>query len=158
MSTSNRKLSVGSVLLGSVLFFFAVILDDMPVNTNDYWSLIFGLFSFEFGLVYFCRYFITLHATRKIHRGIWGYKTLIIGSGKKSQQLYKDLVSAKQKLGYNVVGHIETGFEKNIVKSVNPIGTLDNLERIIADNDIEQLIVAPEIGRASCRARVYVLV
>ena len=44
------KTTFSTCFVGSIIFFFAVILDDMPVNPAEYWSLITGLFAIEFGL------------------------------------------------------------------------------------------------------------
>ena len=139
------KTTFSTCFVGSIIFFFAVILDDMPVNPAEYWSLITGLFAIEFGLVYLFRSIITYSATKKIHSGEWGFRTLIIGCGKKSTLLYKELSASKQQLGYKVIGHIETGFEKKKNDSLNVVGNIEQLKKIIDDNAIEQLLVAPDV-------------
>lgn len=139
------KTTITSVMAGSLLFFFAVVLDDMPLNTDYYFNLIVALFGFEFILVYIARYLITRHATKKIHGGKWGYNTLIIGAGEHSANLANEIRNKKQKLGYHLIGHIGTGLENNTDESLNILGDLDSIDEIVRKYEIEKFILAPDI-------------
>ncbi|MEG1587420.1 MAG: sugar transferase [Bacteroidales bacterium] len=139
------KTTFSSVFIGSLFFFFGVILDDTPVQPSDFFSLITCLFLCEFLLVYFLRYCITSHATKLIHGGKWGFNTLIIGAGEHASKLTLDIQTKKQQLGYILIGHIETGYEEKISQDLPILGTMENLDQIVRQYQIERFIFAPDI-------------
>ncbi|MEG0948796.1 MAG: sugar transferase [Bacteroidales bacterium] len=139
------KTTLISVGTGVLFFFFAVVLDDMPLNADHYFHLIIVLFLLEFIPVYALRYLITRHATRLIHGGKWGLNTLIVGSGKNALSLTEDFNRKKQQLGYIVKGYVTTGCEKYNCNELPILGELENLDGIVKDYQIEHFIFAPDI-------------
>lgn len=139
------KTTVSSVCIGVLLFFFAVIIDDTPLHPNHYFLLITVLFATEFSITYLMRYLITRHATRMIHGGRWGINTLVIGSGNNAWQLTRDITCKKQQLGYILKGYVKTGYEKSDAKELPVLGSLENLDQIVKDYQIEHFIFAPDI-------------
>ena len=138
------KTTFSSILLGSMFFFFAIILDDMLLDSRDYFTLICGLFSSEFILIYLFRYLITRRATKLVHHGYIGYKTLVIGAGKNAIKFKEELGSNKQAIGYNIVGFIDTGRCNPGIEKDYILGNISQLDEIIKEEKIESLIFVPE--------------
>ncbi|MGL4292745.1 MAG: sugar transferase [Bacteroidales bacterium] len=138
------KTTFNSVLIGSLFFFFAVILDDIPVVASHYFHLIAVLFINEFLFTYLFRYLITRRATRLIHGGKWGFNTLIIGTGKEAQHLISQINKSKQQFGYIIKGCIPSGSEIPVKQDIPVVGDMDNLTQIVARHQIERFIFAPD--------------
>ncbi|MEG1617191.1 MAG: sugar transferase [Bacteroidales bacterium] len=134
-----------SVASGTLLIFFLIIIDDFSIRRSDYMELIAGLFSIEFILVYFLRYPITRKATKRIHSGEWGFNTLIVGCGRNSVKLAEEIISGKQKTGYRLVGHLETGTDKKKSGHLHILGSLEDLEEVVQRYRIEKFIVATDV-------------
>ena len=138
------KTTFSSIVVGSLIFFFAIILDDMPMISSDYFELICGLFLFEFLIIYFFRYQITRRATKLVHNGAIGYRTLVIGAGKNARRFKEELKDNKQAIGYKIIGFVDSGLCERNIENEDVLGTIDNLDDIIKNENIESIIFVPE--------------
>src|SRR6056297_2434497 len=64
------------VLVGSVILFFMLILDDYITSYKNYYNSFFTLFILHFSLTYIPRLFITSTTIRKIRKGKYFFRTL----------------------------------------------------------------------------------
>lgn len=99
------------------------------------------LFTLQFLITYIARISITQVATHHIHNKIWGFKTLVIGSGINARKISDELNNMKQSLGYEIVGFINIGEDCKTGKE-RLIGTLEDLDYIIQEFEIEEVIIA----------------
>lgn len=78
--------------------------------------------------------------------------TIIIGSGKAGTLLADDIKN-KQHLTFNVVGFIDDKIKAGTkIDGVKVMGTIDELDKIIHDNDIKEIIIAmPSAGGEAIR-------
>ena len=67
-------------LIGAIVLFFTLILDDNITNYRIYYSLFLLLYLLQFSLTYIGRLTITSITARKTHNREIGFNTLIIGS------------------------------------------------------------------------------
>ena len=132
-----------STLIGSLILFFVLLLDD-PAGSYTYYYLSFiVLFLIYFFVVYFCRYALTRVTTRMVHNRTLGFNTLIIGTGKNAQDIYNKLQQLKKSTGNLICGFISENKEKDIIVDKSLIiGEMDDLSRIIKEKEIEEVIVA----------------
>ncbi|MEX0812596.1 MAG: sugar transferase [Chitinophagales bacterium] len=136
-----------AALFGSIIIFFTLILnDDVSNDFFNYYRTLGVLFFLHFGFTLTGRMLILDNAKRKINKGKVGYNTLIIGSNEKATALYKDISENRKRLGYRFIGFIDlNGNGKNGLSSYLPkLGTLDNIEQIIQEHEIEEVIIAIE--------------
>ena len=138
------KTTFSSIATGSLFFFFAIILDDMLLNSSEYFELICALFISQFILIYMCRYLITRRATILVHHGLIGYRTLVIGAGKNAQRFREELKNNKQAIGYKIVGFVHSGLCEKIIDEKDILGSIDDLDNIIKQEKIESIIFVPE--------------
>ncbi|PKP04213.1 MAG: sugar transferase [Bacteroidetes bacterium HGW-Bacteroidetes-6] len=133
-------------IIGVTIIFFALILDD-KVNTfvNYYENFLFLLVT-HFVITYAGRLLITSATARKIHKGKWGFNTLIVGNNGNAVGIYEDIVNQSQSAGNIFVGYVPVLENTNdkLSKYLPPLGQVDDLEEIISANDIEEVIVAVE--------------
>jgi exopolysaccharide biosynthesis polyprenyl glycosylphosphotransferase len=133
-------------LIGVTILFFSLILDDIIVSYKNYYTSFLVLFSIHFILTYIPRSIITTTTTRKIHRGIIGFKTLLVGSNERAVEIYKDITDRKNISGNRVIGFISV-HEKNhtqLAEHIPQLGNLDNLTEVAENNQIEEVIIALE--------------
>lgn len=128
-------------LIGSVLLFFIMLLNDKVRSYDIYYESIFTLFSLQFIITYLARFFITQDATKRIHSKEWGFKTLVIGTGINARKISDELNNMKQSLGYEIVGYLSVGEDCKIGKE-RVLGHIEDLEFILTENKIEEVIIA----------------
>lgn len=132
-------------LLGCTVLFFVFILDDKISDYTYYYKEAVWLFLFHFFFIWFFRWIILLQVKKQLRAGAININTLIIGSGKKASQLFKDIREAREEIGYSFIGFVQTGETHNgISKQIPMVGTLDDLSTIIRQKKIEQVIIAAE--------------
>lgn len=135
-----------TTLIGAIVLFFAIILDDKITNYKIYYSLFSILFLLQFILTYIGRLFITSITARRIHNGEIGFNTLIIGSNGNACSIYKEIKNQKFSSGNIIVGFVNV-FDKDVYKVekyIPHLGHYKDMVKVIKDNDIEEVIIAIE--------------
>lgn len=137
-----------SSILGCLVIFFLFVLDDTNHNNyTSYYKSIGFLFSAQFILNGFFRYLITTLSARKIHKGLIGFNTIIIGSNEKAKKLFVELETAKKSAGYNILGFLDVASNKDayiLEDHTNHLGSYVEANKIIKKNKIEEVIIALE--------------
>lgn len=146
----SRLLELGqtfiTVLIGVIIIFFILILDDVIFSYKNYYQSLAVLFGLQFLLTYLPRLIITSITQNKIKSGKIGFNTLLIGSNGKALNLYQKLNSGIEKYGYKFVGFINIYNKKDptLSKYLNHLGTYDNLIDTVKKYHIEEVIIAIE--------------
>ncbi|MCX6198688.1 MAG: sugar transferase [Bacteroidetes bacterium] len=133
--------------IGSIIIFFAFLLDDLVRRYSDYYLTFFVLFSFQFLFTAFFRLTILHFVKKNIRKGKTGFNTLMIGSSGRANELYVELKKKELGFGFYFVGYIElNGKARNILTTeLAELGKLTDLEKIIDSNlEIEEVIIAIE--------------
>lgn len=136
----------GLVFMGSLVLFFALILDDQVSSYKTYLSSFLILFFLQFGLTVTVRMFLLTIANRRLKSGKVSYNTLIIGGDENALDLYTEIVSRPYSLGHKFIGFIDSnGNSKNLLENVLPKkGKIADIEEIVKAENIEEVIVAIE--------------
>ena len=72
------------------------------------------------------------------------FNTIILGSGEKAQNIYLDLKKINNSLGHKFLGSIPlSNISKRI--SLEIVDSLENIEKHVIDNNIHEVIIAPEL-------------
>lgn len=138
-----------TTLIGTLIFFFAFILDDIVNSHTDYIIYFLILFGFQFFLTYIPRLIVTTHVISRIHRGEIGFNTLIIGSDKMALNLYHSLMKQDKTAGNFIIGYvmIQEEEDNSLSEELPCLGTLDHLEDIVNKEQIEELIIVIQNGK-----------
>lgn len=138
------RFTITASILGTLCLFFTLLLDDSIPNYESYYKLFIAL-----GLLHFCltiipRYFIIYHQVKRIHQGIDGFKTILIGNEEIAKQLYDEIINLQKSIGTQFVGYVETSSsnESFIACNLQKLGTLDDLKNIFQNKTIEEVIIA----------------
>ncbi len=135
------------VLVGVIILFFALILDDVIVSYKDYYTSFFVLAGLQFVLTYIPRITLTTIISKKVQQGKIGYNTLMIGSNERAVEIYHDIEQGHL-LGGRIVGFINgdsTG-EYKLEGLTRHLGSLKDVKQIITDYDIEEVIIALDMA------------
>ena len=145
-------------LIGTIVLFFALILDDKIENYKLYYTLFAVLYLLQFTLTYIGRLVITSITARKIHNGEIGFNTLIIGSNGNACAIYKEISGQKFASGNIIVGFVNV-FDKDVYKVekyIPHLGTYKDLSDVIKNYDIEEVIIAIERSETETIDRILV--
>jgi len=133
---------------GALFLFFTLILDDLVTNYRTYYLSFTALFSIHFFLTVFVRMVLLNRATRRLKRGLVSYDTIIIGSNVNAWELYQDVESRRQRLGYNFIGYVTTGIPEGASSPLQQylprLGSIGQLHEIIEEAGVEEVIIAIE--------------
>lgn len=133
--------TIVSVLVGVVLLFFVMLLNDLPRSIHIYYQLFFSLLGMQFAFTYIPRVIITQRMLNRVERGEWKLNVLVIGAGEKARQIAAGL----ERLHYRIAGFIpEDGSAPVAVPQEKVLGTLGDLPQRIASEKADELVVALE--------------
>ena len=133
-------------LIGTIVLFFAIILNDRIANYKTYYTLFVMLYFLQFTLTYIGRLTITSITARKIHNGEIAYNTLIMGSNGNACAIYKEITDQKFSSGSNIVGFVNV-FDYDVYKVgkyLPHLGNYRDVAEVIKKHDIEEVIIAIE--------------
>ena len=135
-----------STLLGVIVIFFVLILDDEVVSYKSYYSSFFTLFFLHFTITYIPRLILTTRTNHRIQTKKIGFETLIIGSNQKALDLFETLAKQKKSAGNIFVGFVSVneGNEYLLKKHLELVGNLHNLQNVITKYNIQEVIIALE--------------
>lgn len=129
-------------LIGSLIIFFSLILDDSVGNYRDYYKSLLVYFSLHTGLTLLLRLSLVSRTIYKIQHRKWGYKTLLVGNGVNAEKLYRELSGAKKSEGFFIEGYIPGKNAANHAMGDLPfLGDKSAISSIIKQHGIEDVII-----------------
>ncbi|MGB0391695.1 MAG: sugar transferase [Salibacteraceae bacterium] len=133
-------------LIGVIILFFIIILDDEIPSYKSYYTSFFTLFSVHFTTTFLFRYFLVSNTVHKVHNRVIGFNTLIVGGNENAMKLFNDLESAKKSSGFLIKGFINVnGSSDHLLQNhLAYLGHLKNVSEIIKTHEIEEVIIAIE--------------
>ena len=133
-------------LLGVVVLFFVVILDDEVASYKSYYQSFIALFTFQFSLTYIPRLIITTTVISRIRSKKIGFNTLIVGSNDNACAIYKEIEEEVKPSGRRLIGFLNV-YDKDEYKlgeHLPHLGSYNDIDRIVKENDVEEVIIAIE--------------
>ena len=143
---NELKQTLLATLIGSVVIFFVLLLDDRITSYKYYYLLFLVLFGLQFFFTYFPRLVITTRTVRRIHSRKIGFNTLLVGNGEKAWKIFQEVENQEISAGNFFKGYITMNESSNpqLVKALPCLGSMDNVGQVIDDNAIEEVIIAVE--------------
>ncbi|MBQ9473411.1 MAG: sugar transferase [Bacteroidales bacterium] len=136
-----------ATIIGVVVIFFLLMLDDQLTRYAYYYLSFCFLLVVHFVLTYLPRLVLTTRTVKKIHRRELGFPTLLVGSGDKALETYRDIDGQEVYSGESFVGYVSTGAggTNASLDAVMPYcGTVEKLSAILPQ--VEEVIIATEEG------------
>lgn len=142
---------------GTVVIFFALILDDFVEDYRDYYASILVYFSLHVGLTVVVRTIITSVAAYRIKNRIIGFPTLMVGSNEKAVELYNELEGQRKSPGFQFVGFVSVNNNVRFLmeRNLRHLGEYPVINQIIEEQGIEEVIIAIETKEHSKLERIF---
>jgi len=133
-------------IIGVLIIFFTLLLDDWIVSYSHYYRSIFALLVIHFFTTYIPRLVITTNTNHKIQQRKIGFNTVIIGGNEKALDLYKRMESKPLSSGNKFTGFVSVEDSDNfeLSKHLPHLGNIDFLKRFILTERVEEVIIALE--------------
>jgi len=143
------EITLITVFFGTLIFFFAFILDDIVNRPFDYVKYFIILLFLQFFLTYIPRVLITTITINKINNGKIGFKTLIIGSDIVALNIYQNIIKQTPYVEKYFLGYIQVPEEQNesIATKLPCLGKLSDLASIVKEYQIKELVIAIQNGK-----------
>lgn len=159
----SRLLELGRTIMtslaGVTIIFFLLLLNDWIPDYHKYYNLYFTLLGLHFGFTYLFRLIITTRTIHRIHKRIIGFNTLVIGANEKAVRLYDDLRSQKRPAGNKIIGFLTVDEQDSypLEAYVPNLGSYTNLQKVINDNQVEEIIIAIESSEHQLLSKILTL-
>lgn len=135
-------------LIGSIIIFFVLILDDEVITYKTYYQSFFAFFTLHFTFTFFVRYILVSRTVYKVHNRIIGFNTLLVGSNEAAWKIFEEMQSQKKSSGNRFVGFVmvddKNGYSHKLQESVPCLGNIDSIKKSINEKNVEEVIIAIE--------------
>ncbi len=125
----------------SIIIYFILLIDDDVVSYRSYFRSFMVLWGLFFVVTYTIRLIQTTYYIRCLRRGMYGYNLLVIGTGVTAKKVAAMVKANEAKHGEKFVGYVSVNphceVDPNMV-----VGVIGDLERLVAEKDVTNVIVA----------------
>ncbi len=133
-------------LIGCIVLFFALLLDDVHEDYSYYYAAFLILFSIHFSLTFLGRWLLLRKIKQQLLKGEVYFNTLMAGSQDNASRIFKETEKSLLDGGYRYTGFItpDSNGKSTIQKLIPKLGTLDDLEKVIDTHDIKLVVLGME--------------
>lgn len=133
-------------LLGTLILFFVLVLDDAIIDRTGYLRSFLLLFCVHFVVFFVLRFAITSATVRRVHDRRIGFNTLLVGGNERAVAIHREIEDLSQSPGNRFIGFVSmNGRDQQLAESGLPfLGKWQDLPRMIADHAVEEVIIAVE--------------
>lgn len=131
-------------VIGTLIIFFLLILDDQVGTYINYYRTYFVLFCLHFFFTFLFRFILLSRIAWRIQHRVIGFNTLLIGSNGSAMAIYNEMENQAHTAGNKFVGFVYVKeYDKHPMGAHLPnLGPFDNIRKVIDDYDIEEVIIA----------------
>jgi exopolysaccharide biosynthesis polyprenyl glycosylphosphotransferase len=134
-------------LLGTVVIFFVLLLDDQGVSSyHAYYKTFTAYYLLHFGIAAVLRIWAVSSIQRLVRRGVISFSTLLVGSNQLALATYTDLQQSGRHLGLRMVGYAPVGgaVDAGLAEVLPAVGSFQQLPTLLQSLGIEQVVIAIE--------------
>lgn len=128
-------------LLGTLLFFFVAVINDVDLDHIAFYWIMAWLFMSLLGIVYLSRHFVTRLMRHDVARGLICRPTLIVGTSAEAVAMADRLRHSYMAMGMRVDGYIDCDNSDRTTLNGKPVYGIDHIYDAIAENSTECLVV-----------------
>jgi len=138
------NLTMSGSIIGSLIIFFAIILDDQVRGYEGYYWNLLILFCVHFLCTAIPRLFINTLLIHSIRRPNNGFKTVIIGGTEKAIDIYEEIKKNSKNVN-TFIGYVNmNGNDRKLDDTIPYLGHFEELDEIKRRLDIDEYIIAIE--------------
>jgi exopolysaccharide biosynthesis polyprenyl glycosylphosphotransferase len=141
------KQTLYGTIIGVIIVFFSVLLNDFNhlFLYQQYYKLFFVLFGLHFFITLTPRFILTTIHVKRIHKGKFGFKTLLIGGSQKAVEIFNEIQTLNPSSGHDFIGFINiNGNDLALENKVPYLGHIEQIEQVLEDHEVDEAIIALE--------------
>lgn len=138
----DALITFATTVIGVLLIFFIIIVDDYPEFPDLYYEIIVGYFLIHVSISWFFRFLITGALLKHQSRGECNVPVLIVGTGSEALRLVDDLTKYRLNTPYKLIGCVRFQVISEQLDAALIVGNLDDLPALVKQWQVEELIVA----------------
>jgi len=133
-------------LIGVIIIFFSLILDDVITSYRSYYKLFVSLFTLHFLFTFTFRFVLTSMTLYKLRHRRIGFNTIIVGSNGNAVSIFNEFESQPKSSGNRFVGFVHAvEYPSYKLEQLLPhLGHYSQLKELILKLNVEEVIVATE--------------
>jgi len=131
-------------LLGGLIIFFVLFLDDEYTDIKTYRYTLPGYFIIQFLGIGISRMTIATYTWNQIKARKMGFNTLLVGHGVRALNLFEELEGMKKSLGFKILGYvsIQDHETSSLYGKLKHFGNIDRLKDVIENRKVEEVLIA----------------
>lgn len=135
-----------TTFLGTLLIFFALLLDDVIIDYRSYYRSFLILFSLQFAITFLFRFIVIYKTQNKIYKKQITFNTILVGSNGNASAVFHELENQKKSTGNKFVGFVyaQECPAYSLEEYLPNLGHYSNLKNVIESNNVEEVIIAIE--------------
>ncbi|MBL8003296.1 MAG: sugar transferase [Flavobacteriales bacterium] len=143
-------------LLGTVVIFFALLLDDEVAGYRYYYRSFLALFLLHFGITFTLRFLITSRTVRRVHARVIGFNTVLVGGNERALAIHQEIEGMPKSPGNRFVGFVSVnGGDQQLGNTgLARLGKWTDLRKVIGEHQVEEAIIAVESGEHAHISRI----
>lgn len=132
--------------IGSIIIFFALLLDDTLAGPRYYYRSFAVLFLLNFLFLFLLRILITSSTVRRVHNRRIGFNTLLVGGNERAIAIHQEIEDLPKSPGNRFVGFVNVnGGDQHLAEhGVSRLGSWEKLPALIQQYAVEEVIIAVE--------------
>ncbi len=138
------NLTISGSIIGALMIFFSIILDDQVRSYEGYYWNLLILFCVHFVITAVPRMFVNTLLIHSIRRPDNGFKTVIIGGTEKAIDIYEEIQKNRKNVN-TFIGYVNmNGNDRKLDGTIPYLGHFEQLDEIKKTLDVDEYIIAIE--------------
>jgi len=140
---SELTLTVISCIIGCVVIFFLIVINDPQRQYTYYYKAFFSFLAAQFLFTWIGRWVILSRVKKQLETGRVQFNTLLVGGNSIADKIYKDTQEGLERAGYHYKGFVAVNGHVDKIREYLPaLGNLEELELAIDRNRIRLVVIA----------------
>ena len=133
-----------ATIIGVLILFFTVLLDDEIAQYQFYYHSILSLFTLHFVITFAFRFILTSRTVKRIHRRDIGFNTLVVGGNEEAVEAVKEIREMKNSPGFLFVGYVSVNGRDRLLADydIPHLGNFRDVGKYISEYKVEEIIIA----------------
>lgn len=143
-------------LIGVVLIFFVLLLDDQVAGYRYYYRSFLALFGLHFAFTFIPRFLLTSGTVRRVHDRRIGFNTVLVGGNERALAIYQEIEAMPKSPGNRFIGFLQVNGGDQLLTSVGlpRLGKWHELRQVIEQQGVEEVIIAVDSSEHEHMSRI----
>jgi exopolysaccharide biosynthesis polyprenyl glycosylphosphotransferase len=133
-------------LIGVMVIFFVLLLDDVVADYRYYYQSFLALFVLHFGITFLFRFILTSRTVKHVHDRKIGFNTVLVGGNERAMEIYQEINTMPKSPGNRFIGFfsVNGGDQQLAGVGLPRLGKWNELREAIPAHAVEEAIIAVE--------------